>query len=288
MPLPLPLIVGGAALALAGPRQAEYMSTAGDPEAPIGLEPTPNIPAAPSLPHRAFATAVEAWRTDVTAYCTQYDIAPDMALYWIARESGGNPAATGLKGYEAGIFQLYFEPGQSLYGATFAALRVYCVGTSQLLARQLTAAERRLQVTSGIDMLNAERARVRVQLTAAGVSWSTHDEWALVKLRHCIPALVTEGLPRITAAIGHGPESWSAFKAAVNQLGVPSVSPGAAKRGWRTGSDSKLGLDGRGIWAFCEAVASYSEVANPPSTVVQSLGLKAIGGARAAIQGVES
>ena len=155
---------------------------------------------------------VESWRPLVTEMAG--DIPVEVLLRWIKRESEGNPCATGAPAttgggsIENGIFQLY-SPDQD-HLATPAQLHgSFCSG--QTCIRDLTLEEARIQVASGIALVNSLRNLARAHLKAAGVVWQEggSDFWSLVKMEHNIPVTCRDYLKTLR------PASWSEFKAGV-------------------------------------------------------------------------
>lgn len=146
----------------------------------------------------AWPASVEQWRDLVTRYAGGIPV--EFLLAWIKVESGGNPCDyTWLR--ESGIFQLMYPDNLAQAGVTEDALRTACdpAQAQQCISyrsdcnaqpiRPLTDDESTLQVTSGIQYVNACRAYVD-----RFVNWSTRsaDYWKMVKMVHVLPSPVAK------------------------------------------------------------------------------------------------
>lgn len=182
----------------------------------------------------SWPASVEQWRPLLQKYAGGIPI--EFLLAWISRESGGNPCSyTTL--HEAGIWQLMPPDNTARAGTTEAALRAYCVGSTQQAARPLTQDELDEQVRSGIQYINYAR-----QLAHSVVPWSESnpDFWKMVKMVHVAPARVT--------AYGPGSISWADFVSRVQN------TPAS----WTNNADwvGSFGVGGGGIGAtISDAVA---------------------------------
>jgi len=186
--------------------QAEGQSATSDEATEETSAPPPPSPA-PKRPYE-----VESWRPLVTEMAG--DIPVEVLLRWIRRESEGNPCATGAPAksgggsIENGIFQIYSPDGDRF--ATPAQLHgAFCSG--QTCIRDLTLEEARIQVASGIALVNSLRNLARAHLKGAGVVWEEvgSDFWSLVKMEHNIPVACRDYLKNLR------PASWSEFKAGI-------------------------------------------------------------------------
>jgi hypothetical protein len=157
-----------------------------------------------------FPASVEFWRQ----YLDQYSGGDlpggmDFLLAWIQRESNGDPCSyTSL--HESGIFQLMPPDNTNTAGTTEAALRSMCSGGSGSQTRQMTDAEIKEQVVSGLQYVRAMRDQAQTKLDAAGVDWpqSSPDFWKVVKLQHAYPGPTAGWLLAATTALGRPPQSW--------------------------------------------------------------------------------
>lgn len=160
-----------------------------------------------------FPPLVEFWRSYfANADCS---IPTDFILRWAQVESGGNPCSyTSM--HESGIIQLMPPQDTNLGGTSEAALRQYCVGSSQTMTvpsiDQFPQDGIDTQVESGVTFINALRDKAHGLLSAAGQDWdeSTPDFWSMVKLLHSLPSLA-QFLQIAAQSLGRGPASWDEF-----------------------------------------------------------------------------
>jgi len=179
-----------------------------------------------------YPPAVERWRPLVTELANGIDV--DFLLTWIQHESGGNPCATGIPNKETGLFQSY-HPYDDRHGATFEELRKACDPGKQTAHRPLTAAEQRIQVSTGIALVRACMDVATRTLYSIGARWSARDHYCLAKLWHALPAAVYR-FP-LVYAVKHKrpPSSWAELRTWVRSLSdeaviemAPAVRPWAS------------------------------------------------------------
>jgi len=178
----------------------------------------------------AFKSSVEAWRELVTANARGLPV--EFLLAWISYESGGNPASLGAI-TEVGIFQIDMQDGPRFGGDVNTLHRNFAPASSGTATRALTAAEKLLQVTSGIAMVAAYRDASRTKLKAVGADWpeGSSDFWCLVKMHHGLPALPRDFLPAFKRAKGRAPDTWSEWNDWMNGLtyaDAKAISPVSA------------------------------------------------------------
>lgn len=151
---------------------------------------------------------VEHWRSLVIELAGAAGQPPEFHMAWIARESGGNPAAVGSihatapeNGYarEIGLYQLYNPDEVKLTSITPAQLRAGAAAPTgtQSLVRALTDEEERWQVQAGVDYIAKRKAAVDALLARYSADWNATDTWRLVKLYHAV-----SGLPPAVFAAG--------------------------------------------------------------------------------------
>lgn len=191
------------------------------------------------------------WTRVLAPLCLARGIPTAFAARWVEMESGGNPCAVGYPpakgpdGYplEMGIAQLYNPDDLGVVDPrlTGAELRACCVpgdqhetvykgrrvrGFSGRMARPMTPAEIQRQAEGTVGLIarcvqSATRDLVDVD---AGPGWSLSDRgfWALVKLRHALPAVVAVGLPAVASRLGRPPKSWSEFVTQCRRVKFPA------------------------------------------------------------------
>ncbi len=157
-----------------------------------------------------FDPNVEYWRP----YFEGKGIPVDYMLYWIQRESDGNPCniTTSTGKDEIGLMQLMVPNDTDLAGTDEATLRAACVPGSSQIAHDLTQDDIDVHVSTSVDYLNALRQQAHDLLDSVGASWdeSTPDFWAMVKLFHAAPAW-TKNIYPATVGLGHPPANWQEF-----------------------------------------------------------------------------
>ena len=210
----------------------------------------PDDPGGRSREHGAAddATApptLDEWAAVMAPMCAARGIQLPYALNWTTIESGGNPCRIGFPssrgpdGFprEMGIGQFYNPDDLQRLKLTGAQLRAYCVpgddhevvfrgkkirGFSNKMTRPLTPAEMLDQARGQVDLISASMRDATRALTSigAGAAWSRtrKDFWRMVKLAHGMPALLSEGLPRINAKLGRPPRDWVEFKQMLDQV----------------------------------------------------------------------
>ena len=142
------------------------------------------------------------------------DIDADFLMRWVEKESDGNPCSKGIWGgpWEAGIAQVYYDKNQrnaSVFGATIDQLRTACELDTQRQIRDLTDAEKALQVSSLVKMADNYLGIARTKLAALGLNWAETDVQCLAKLYHALPVLATSHLS-YAAQNGHA-DYWDDF-----------------------------------------------------------------------------
>lgn len=221
--------------------EAEDDSSAGDddpgwpgPPGPRGMPP----PVPPPL--TATPPSMSDWARTLAPLCLAAGIPTAFAVKWIAMESGGNPCAVGYPPdhgpdglpRELGIAQLYNPDDLDVVdpSLTGTELRACCVpgdqhetrykgkvvrGFSGNMARPITEHEVSRQAAGAVGLIARSARAATKALTAvhAGPAWSvtTRDYWAMVKLRHALPVVVTTGLPGVVDKLGRPPQSWAEF-----------------------------------------------------------------------------
>jgi len=178
----------------------------------------------------SFRASAEAWRSLVVANARGLPI--DFLIAWVNYESGGNPAALGAI-TEVGIFQVDMQSGPQFGGDVNTLHRNFAPHASSTATRPLTAAEKLLQVTSGIAMVESYRKASRAKLSAVGADWpeGSSDFWCLVKMHHGLPALPRDFLPAFKRAHGRAPATWDEWNRWMNSLSYAearSISPVSA------------------------------------------------------------
>ncbi len=179
----------------------------------------------------SFPLGVEKWRPRVYKHAAGLPL--DFLMAWIAMESGGNPAALGTV-TEVGLFQIDMQDGPAFGGDVDSLHRNFAAATSQVATRELTEAEKELQVACGLAMVRAYEARSKAQLAAVGAAWTagSSDFWNLVKLQHALPAIPRSFLPAFRTTNGAAPSSWRVWCDWLNGLSrdqVAAVSPAVAR-----------------------------------------------------------
>lgn len=191
------------------------------------------------------AMTTQAWSAPLAGPCLAAGIPLPYALRWIEMESGGNPCAVGYppahgpdgEPLELGIAQLYNPDDLGVISPrlTGAELRAYCVpgdhhqvrwpggtvvGFSSEMSRPLTQAEIQRQADATVALIQRSMREAQADLVSVGATWSSsrRDYWALVKLQHGLPALSRQGLPRVTAYLGHPPSDWAEFARSIDRI----------------------------------------------------------------------
>ena len=175
-----------------------------------------------------FPKYVEIWRNLLADAAP--DLPTDFLLAWINKESAGNMCSF-TSYHEAGIFQLMPPDNTRDGGTTEEALRAACNPGVQTFARDPTADEKMVQITSGVRYVRHVRDVARKRLAAVGANWSesSADFWSMVKLVHTLPSLLN-GLEIAKKALGRAPANWAEFvqNGAQNLNGASKWLPFAA------------------------------------------------------------
>lgn len=217
--------------------EVEDDSSAGD-DGWTPPSPSPAIPVPP--PSTATPPSMADWARTLAPLCLASGIPTAFAVKWVAMESAGNPCAVGFppargpdgNPLELGIAQLYNPDDLDVVDPSLTGdeLRACCVpgdqhetfykgkrvrGFSGKMARPMTAHEvsRQASGAAGLIARAAREATQALVAVQAGAAWSTgqRDYWAMVKLRHALPVVVTTGLPAVTTKLGRAPRSWAEF-----------------------------------------------------------------------------
>lgn len=200
-----------------------------------------------------FIPSVEQWRSRVRTYAAEKrdalgavvrrSLPVEFLLAWMWMESAGRPEALGSQ-YEVGLFQINMADGPAFGGNIDTLHRNFAPATEQRLTRQLTDAEKDLQVTTGLNMVDAYRTKSESQLAAAGASWpqGSSDFWSLVKLQHALPAIPYSFLKAYRAEKGAPPPDWKTWATWLNGLSAARVSSISSAVGHYYGSNGKPAL----------------------------------------------
>lgn len=238
----------------------EHAPPAPHAPAPPADLPGPNAAPPPTADARGAVRppTLDEWGVALAPGCLSSGIQLPYAVQFVAMESGGNPCAVGYpasKGpdglpLEMGIAQFYNPDDLVALGLTGEELRVYCVpgdhhettfrgkkvrGFSQQMRMPLTPEQVRRQAGGTVGLISRSMREVTEVLTSigAGPAWSPsrRDFWRLVKLQHGLPALISEGLPRINAKLGRPPRDWSEFKAALDTVTLGARAEAKRRQG---------------------------------------------------------
>lgn len=226
MPLVIPLLAVGALYAAIrgrAPSEQTEQTDPGSTDTDTVSTDTVSTDTSTTMPSGAADGAAD-WPIKSVTACDQ-----GVLSRWIERESGWNPCSVGAHGplvWEVGLGQIYLEtPTANAYGASMA-MRDYCGSGStvvelQRITRELTPAERQLQIDSAAAQCAHYYAAATSYLASSGLAWSAPDVYCLGKMAFDLPTLATRFL---TAAVSaDSAADWDSYRGYLESLSRDTI-----------------------------------------------------------------